>query len=149
MVNAVRSIRTFWYKWAGVQNNKDIVDRLAMFSPNSSGTLQALAGLALQSAQETFPLLSSLVAGTRSQVVPRPVESMFPACIASRDATELAELFNRYESDKSSDHNYHLLYAPLLTSRRADGLRLLEVGIGSNKLDVVSSIGVEEDRALH
>jgi hypothetical protein len=140
VVKSVRSTRTLWYKWAGVRNNKVVVDQLSVYSPNSSGTPQALAGLALQSAQQIFPLLSSLIEATsRPLIIPGPIEALFPT---SNDTAELAELFNRYGSDKSSRHNYHLLYAALLAPRRIDRLRLLEIGIGSNNPDVVSNIGV-------
>jgi hypothetical protein len=143
VVKSVRSTRTIWYKWAGVRNNKVVVDQLSVYSPNSSGTLQALAGLALQSAQQIFPLLSSLIEVTsRPLIIPEPIEALFRTQIAGNDPAELAELFNRYGSDKSSVHNYHLLYAPLLAPRRIDRLRLLEIGIGSNNPDVVSTMGV-------
>jgi SAM-dependent methyltransferase len=139
LVNAVRSARL----WAGGgRTNYDIANELAAFCPYSSGSLQALAALALQSAQQTFPLICSLIGATsQSPIAPRPIEAIFPAQADSSDTRELAALFNRYGSDKSSAQNYHLLYAPLLASRRRDRLRLLEIGIGTNKTDVVSNMG--------
>ncbi len=129
------------YKWARVHNNKEVVDQLSMFLPDSSGNLQALAALVLQSAQQTFPLLvRAIKASPRSIAVPQPIEMIFPVHTFEKDTGDLAKLFNRYGSDKSSVHNYHLLYAPLLASRRRDALRVLEIGIGSNNPDVVSSM---------
>src|SRR5262245_6768000 len=139
LLYAVRSAR----EWAGGgRTNYEIFNKLATFRPNSAGSLQALTALTLQSAQQTFPLICSLIGATsQSPIEPRPIESIFPAQADSNGTQELAALFNRYGSDKSSAHNYHLLYAPLLASRRRDRLRLLEIGIGTNNSDVVSNMG--------
>jgi hypothetical protein len=137
LVNAVHLARD------GFRTNYEIVNELAAFvSPDSSGSLQARGGLALQSAQQTFPLICSLIeAISQSLIAPRPIETLFPAQADSSGAGELAALFNQYGSDKSSVHNYHLLYAPLLGPRRNDPLRLLEIGVGTNYPDVVSTMG--------
>jgi hypothetical protein len=142
MVNLVHSARELWYKSVGgVRTNYQIVNELAAFSPSSAGPLKERGGLALQSAQQTFPLICSLIeAISQSPLAPRPIETLFPAQ-ASSGARELAALFNQYGSDKSSAHNYHLLYAPLLGPRRNDPLRLLEIGLGTNHPDVVSTMG--------
>jgi len=59
----------------------------------------------------------------------------------TNEAAELANLFNRYGSDKSSVHDYHLVYASLLGSRRSDPLRILEVGLGTPNSDLISNMG--------
>src|SRR5262249_29310700 len=76
----------------------------------------------------------------RPPSAPRPIETIFSAP-DNRGIQELAALFNLYGSDKSSRHNYHLLYAPLLAPRRRDQLRLLEIGIGTTSPGVVSTMG--------
>ena len=143
LVNLVHSARELWYKWGGgVRTNYKIVNELAVFSPNSTGSLKARGGLALQSAQQTFPLICSLIeAIPQSLIAPRPIETLFPVDANSTGTRELAALFNHYGSDKSSVHNYHLLYAPLLGSRRNDSLHLLEIGLGTNYPDLVSTMG--------
>jgi hypothetical protein len=100
-----------------------------------------LGELTLQSAQQVFPLISLLISSTgRCPIVPQSIEQEFPQT-DSNAAEELASLFNHYGSDKSSTHNYHLVYASLLAPRRCDPLRILEIGIGSNNLDVASNMG--------
>ena len=143
LVNLVHSARELWYKWGGgVRTNYKIVNELAAFSPSSTGSLKARGGLALQSAQQTFPLICSLIeAIPQSLIAPRPIETLFPADANSSGTRELAALFNHYGSDKSSVHNYHLLYAPLLGPRRNDSLHLLEIGLGTNYPDLVSTMG--------
>jgi hypothetical protein len=138
LVNVVRSARVFRNKWtSGFRTNYEIANELAAFSPNSSGsTFRARAGLTLQSAQQTFPLIGSLV-------------KLFPTEARSSGTSELAALFNQYGSDKSSSHDYHLVYAPLLGPRRGDPLRLLEIGHGTNNPDVVANMGRPESRGPH
>jgi len=48
----------------------------------------------------------------------------------TEDSRDLAGLFCKYGSDKSSRHNYHVAYASLL--RRNAPLKILEIGLGTN-----------------
>jgi SAM-dependent methyltransferase len=117
----------------------EIVEHLVAFSPASAGPVRARAVLALQSARQTFPLICSLIE-TVSQplLAPRRIETTFPV---RDDAAQLEALLQRYGSDKSTLHNYHLLYAALLGPKRNDPLRLLEIGIGTNNPEIVSTMG--------
>jgi hypothetical protein len=120
-----------------------IIENLAAFVPNSAGSMRARRALALQGAQQIFPLLSRLASATTTRATnPIPIADIFPGASQDGAAAELAHLFNAHGSDKSSEHNYHLLYAPLLAPRRHEPLRLLEIGVGTNNTDVVSTMGV-------
>ena len=55
---------------------------------------------------------------------------------------ELEILLNKYGSDKAYKHNYHILYGKLLTPREKIS-NILEIGLGTNKTDLVSSMGKE------
>jgi len=57
------------------------------------------------------------------------------------DCKDLAELFASYGSDKSTKHNYHLVYAFLLKNKRYTPIRLLEIGLGTNNVNVPSNMG--------
>ena len=59
----------------------------------------------------------------------------------TKDTTDLGNLFEQHGSDKSTYHDYHLLYAPLLTPHRSETLRLLEIGLATNNLAIVSNMG--------
>jgi hypothetical protein len=138
LVKAVHAVRELWHKSDRIRTNYKIVNQLAVFSPSSTGSLQARGGLALQSAQQTFPLICSLIeAIPQSLIEPRALETLFNDPANSSSAGELAALFNQYGSDKSSVHNYHRLYASLLGPRRKDPLRILEIGIGTNHPDAL------------
>jgi SAM-dependent methyltransferase len=53
----------------------------------------------------------------------------------------LAKLLRLHGSDKSTVHSYYLAYSALLANRRAEPLRILEIGIGTNDPDAPSSMG--------
>lgn len=125
--------------WPNVQ----ILKSIPMFAPNSSGASNERAMLTIQAANRTFPLLLELLARTGVKVQdPTPI-SKFADTREKQDAAHrLKELFDRYGSDKgNTNHRYHLLYGALLAS--ADASALLEIGLGTNNVDVVSHMGTE------
>jgi hypothetical protein len=147
MVNAVHAFRSVKHKWqAGgfgwVRTDNEIVEQLNTFSPASGGSLHARAGVALQSAQQTFPLLCSVIETvSKSLLAPRPIEDIFSSQANNNDTIQLASLFDQYGSDKSNHHNYHLLYGGLLGPKRSSQLRILEIGLGTNNPDILSNMG--------
>lgn len=56
------------------------------------------------------------------------------------DCKELGELFAYHGSDKSTKHNYYLLYASILKGKRDLPLNILEIGLGTNNPDLPSSM---------
>jgi hypothetical protein len=59
------------------------------------------------------------------------------------DCAHLGNLFANHRSDKSTSHNYHILYSYIIN--RLGGpdakINLLEIGMGTNNQDLVSSMG--------
>ncbi|MCK1682805.1 hypothetical protein IVA87_26180 [Bradyrhizobium sp. 147] len=126
----------------GFITNHELVNQLALFAPNSSGSPKAKADLTMLSAQTAFPLICELLAQQGSRPVQaRRLESFCSADVPNSQAIELAGLFNAYGSDKASSHNYYLVYCEILGALRRNHLRILEIGLGSNNPDVVSSMG--------
>jgi SAM-dependent methyltransferase len=79
----------------------------------------------------------------RPAVHPIKVEKFVGAAAQNADTEDLRSLFQKYGSDKSTGHNYHLLYSWLLSSRRQSDFTLLEIGLGTNNIDVPSNMGLE------
>ena len=71
------------------------------------------------------------------------VESLdeFHEIAEDKDCKDLAELFALYGSDKSTTHNYHLIYGQILYGRRHQPLNILEIGLGTCNTDVPSNMG--------
>jgi hypothetical protein len=64
-----------------------------------------------------------------------------PTGIATQaDTRDLAALFRKHGSDKASAHDYHRIYGSLLSGRRKDRLAILEIGLGTNNIDVPSNM---------
>jgi SAM-dependent methyltransferase len=73
----------------------------------------------------------------QTHVEPKPWTEFFPE---TKDSDALAALFNRYGSDKSGKHNYHVIYASLLD--RNAPLNIFEIGLGTNNPHLLSTMGV-------
>jgi SAM-dependent methyltransferase len=117
-----------------------IIEGLSMFKANSAASIRDQAALTLQAANQVFPLMVELRSRTGGKVAaPVPVED-FAKSSSKGAAAELAELYNRHGSDKASPHSYHLLYGSILAE--PDSITaLLEIGLGTNNVDVPSHMG--------
>lgn len=62
--------------------------------------------------------------------------------VANRDVIELGELFRTHGSDKSTDHDYFEVYGSILSGKRNQPLRILEIGLGTNNLSFQSNMGL-------
>jgi hypothetical protein len=72
---------------------------------------------------------------------PKAIIDVFPTTDALPETQKLGAYFNKYGSNKASDHDYHRVYGPLMASSRNNQVRLLEVGLGTNNTDVTSNMG--------
>jgi hypothetical protein len=68
-----------------------------------------------------------------------PKDSTFHLHEESADTRDLAALFRKHGSDKAS-HDYHRVYGSLLSGRRKDRLAILEIGLGTNNIDVPANM---------
>jgi hypothetical protein len=91
--------------------------------------------------------LSALASGDRKTLTVEEflVHPHIREWVSITHANELKTLFDHYGSDKASTHNYYLLYQPILlmlaSGSGADKIRLLEIGLGTNNIDVQSNMG--------
>jgi hypothetical protein len=124
-----------------MENQVNLYQPLALFVPESAGDSNALLTLTLQAVGQTFPLLSHLldVVG-RTKLSPVRIEQLFTDAEGKAAADVLKLLFIKFGSDKSTGHNYHHLYGEILKNKD-DISCVLEIGVGTNNLDVVSNMG--------
>lgn len=122
---------------------QQIIQKLPTFYVSSSGMPNALAELTLQTAEQSFPFLAQLSQFFgHATLHASPIESFVHESSAIAASEQLAALFNQYGSDKASVHNYHLLYGAILNSPNTVNT-VLEIGMGTNNEDVVSTMGRE------
>jgi hypothetical protein len=119
-----------------------VISQFPAFAPNSTGPLHIKAQHTLAGINEAFPSLVSLLTDIDAERVAVPVrmDSLCQENESIHGATCLRELFVKYGSDKSSTHNLHWLYGWLLP--QPDEVEaVLEIGLGTNNVDVVSHMG--------
>lgn len=61
----------------------------------------------------------------------------------NKDCEDLAQLFNKYGSDKADKHNYYMAYSSILAGKRHQRIKIFEMGLGTNDPTVKSTMGVE------
>lgn len=117
----------------------DVNKTFSFFSPASAGNRSALAKLTIKAINQTIPSLFYLM-----HVLNYSKNVISSAEFCGTDNLELANKlkvnFDKYGSDKSRLHNYHYIYARILSSSD-ENLKIFEIGLGTNKTDVVSNMG--------
>ena len=79
---------------------------------------------------------------TESSLQVQSIEDVFgPDLEQAEECVELKKLFTTYGSDKATTHDYYLIYYALLKGKRKEPLKLLEIGLGTNNIDVLSNMG--------
>ena len=116
---------------------------LALFVPNSAGDSGSLLQLTLRAVHQTFPFLGHLLDVLGKDELKLVGIEQFPTDARGRAAAnDLKMAFDRFGSDKSTGRNYHHLYGEILKDRGAVSC-ILEIGLGTNNLDVVSNMGAQ------
>ena len=64
--------------------------------------------------------------------------------VNKKNALLLSEIFNDFGSDKSTNHNYHLIYQPIIDRLllNKNKIYLTEIGLGTNNIDTLSNMGI-------
>jgi hypothetical protein len=121
--------------------NLNIVTTFPLYSPGSTGKYEDLAAFTIEAINQMFPVLSYFArAITGKHIEPLNVRNFPTSAEDLQAADELKTYLDRYGSDKAQKHNYHLVYGPILKQREGVS-SILEIGLGTNNLDVVSNMG--------
>lgn len=137
-VNFIRYIKN--RKVTEGRTRLNILRSFPMFEAHGFGLYPIRAKLTIQSVNQVVPALAHFAFKSKEN---KDFEDRLLTAIASKDTAEevkLAELFKIYGSDKSSTHNYYKIYHHLLKDLR-DPQKILEIGLGTNNIDVVSTMG--------
>lgn len=119
---------------------------LPLFEPGSASFPPLQAKLTILSANKTIPLIELLFREINHLDESRvySVED-FCATLGNSEKGALSKKLERkfleYKSDKSSTHNYHLVYGSIF--EKMDNIAgLLEIGLGSNDPEIASNMGI-------
>jgi len=124
--------------------DKAIYESLPLFSPMGAGLYKDLAELTIISANQTLPLMAYFagVIGVERITEMKQAKSLCVDSASIASAEKLKKLFDSYESDKSTSHEYHYIYGSLF--KNADTVTsVLEVGIGTNNASLPSNMSNE------
>ncbi len=144
LVYVKRKIYAFFHRVNQAINRRHIetIKSLPLYVPSSSGSYKDIATLTTLNANQVFPFLEHLasVAGKDVSAKIVPIHSLCADAASKKCAEELKVSFNKYGSDKSATHDYHLLYGSILKDKSAV-TAILEIGLGTNNTDVPSNMG--------
>tara|TARA_X000000950_G_scaffold228617_1_gene276187 strand:- start:1945 stop:2751 length:807 start_codon:yes stop_codon:yes gene_type:complete len=119
---------------------KYFVKNFNMFVPSSAGDTKTLGHHTIISIKTIFPLLSKLLKTLNFKI---KVIKANEFCIQRKKLEQskiLKKKFNKYGSDKSRIHNYHLIYASLFRENNKVK-KILEIGLGTNDEKKISNMG--------
>jgi hypothetical protein len=109
----VRIIRT------GFVTGQDLMLQLPHYVPLAEGPQRFRTRVTLQAARYTDLLLAELInSSSITSCNALPIEQFCSTESREKSAGLLAELFKQQGSDKSTSHNYHLLYGAIFTNRQ-------------------------------
>lgn len=139
---AVRLKRLVWPMDDGVtgKSSLNIVKSFPQFAPYSSGSYKQRSELTIEAINSLMGCLKDLLASLgKLEIRAHPITTAPQTQKEILSAERLRVLFDHYGSDKAA-HAYHYLYGKILNDPDAVN-RILEVGLGTNQIDVVSNMG--------
>lgn len=114
-----------------------------LYRPYSGGTYSQRAPLAIQSINDFLPSLVAFGRTIGHRRAAAMTDTEYAEANGKGNAAELDALLTRYGSDKATKHSYHRVYASVLARCGTDRpFNLLEIGLGTNMVDVVSNMGL-------
>ena len=118
----------------------NILKSFPLFETNGWGYYPIRAQLTIECINQTIPALAVLATiQPRHEEFRRELTDRMSQSDPSFD--RLAQLFTAKGSDKSVKHDYHRIYATLLSSGD-QAAKIFEIGLGSNNLDIVANMGL-------
>ncbi|MEM9435425.1 MAG: hypothetical protein AAGA15_00170 [Pseudomonadota bacterium] len=122
----------------------NLLKSFPLFSPYSGGSYQMRAPLAQQAINDLVPALHALQDEVGTTAVEVLSDVQYAELYGAGEAEKLALLMNQNGSDKATTHGYYKVYASILArvTQKPDTVRLFEIGLGTNNLDVTSNMGL-------
>lgn len=136
----VRLVRKYYYSDLKFIS---ILTTFEKYAPNSGGKPKLKSKLTKNTINGIFKSINLLQKDLKnSEKTPLKIENLKLNKDEKNSIKELEILLNKYGSDKAYKHKYHILYGKLLTPREEIS-NILEIGLGTNNTDLVSSMGIE------
>tara|TARA_Y100000739_G_C20564320_1_gene444581 strand:- start:516 stop:1355 length:840 start_codon:yes stop_codon:yes gene_type:complete len=112
------------------------------FVPRGKGTSEQLKVITIEAINNIFPSINELSEHfTPKRLKIKEINNLELTDIEKQNANKLEEMFTYFGSDKSTKHNYHFVYGKLISNPKKI-LKILEIGIGTNNIDVLGNMGL-------
>lgn len=93
----------------------NVLKSFSPFKPNSAGSYRVRSALTISTINNVFPSLENLLPFSSGIAIPTlNVDQFMDDPENLRSSLRLADSFNYYGSDKSTRHDYHKIYGPIL-----------------------------------
>ena len=129
-------------KWLVLRHGveKYLAKNFEIFVPSSAGSAKILGFHTKICINLVFPLLSKLLSVYSSGKEIQSAEYLCKMKKKLNEANKIKFYFNKYKSDKSLNHNYHLVYGALFPDTNKVK-KILEIGLGTNNEKLISNMG--------
>ncbi|MEJ6023428.1 hypothetical protein [Ramlibacter sp. PS4R-6] len=118
----------------------DLGREFPLFQCNNSGPRDQLDAMSLDAINGVFPVLKTLACSHGDPSDPVELASSPRSPQQERVAQSLKERFDHHGSDKSTEHDCHLLYGALCPQPE-EVRRVFEIGLGSPHADMLGNMG--------
>ena len=129
-------------KWLVIKNGieKYLVKNFKIFTPSSAGNYKSLGYHTKKGINEIFPIISKLLILLKIKIKIISAEQYSKKMKMQKNTKLIKSYFDKYQSDKSKVHNYHLIYGSLF-KKRNNVRKVLEIGLGTDNEKLISNMG--------
>ena len=129
-------------KWLVLRHGveKYLAKNFEIFVPSSAASAKILGFHTKICINLVFPLLSKLLSVYSPGKEIQSAEYFCKKKKKLNEANKIKFYFNKYKSDKSLNHNYHLVYGALFPDTNKVK-KILEIGLGTNNEKLISNMG--------
>ena len=114
----------------------NVAKQFPNYWPGSAGSYSSISKQAMLAISETIPLLANFTNKDNKIFTIQEFIVDFDFV----NSQTLGDLFAHYGSDKSTNHDYHIIYAHIL-GRPTEISSVFEIGLGTNNIKVNSNMG--------
>ena len=129
-------------KWLIIKSGieKYLVKNFEIFTPSSAGNFKLLGYHTKNGINKIFPIISKLLSLLKIKIKIISVERFAKNMNMQKNTKLIKSYFNKYQSDKSKVHNYHLIYGSLF-KKKNNFKKVLEIGLGTDNEKLISNMG--------
>lgn len=111
--------RNLSIKWLVIKSGieKYLVKNFEIFTPSSAGNYKSLGYHTKKGINEIFPIISKLLILLKIKIKIVSAEQFSKKMNMQKNTKLIKSYFDKYQSDKSKVHNYHLIYGSLFKKK--------------------------------